>query len=232
MHDNAIKALCLSIGIAFACPCFAKKIISDLDSLAPPYNSSQDIPDLYREMGVVQRKAFVKQGRFLIDTHFSFDFSDGPYTMYALQLNPGYALSEYWEIYASIAPFFISKPRSIVDKVSALTLANGQKASITFSKPTFQYGGEIFWTPAYGKDSLFGNIVVRSDTFLKAGASMTQFEEGSGVSFFGGIGKSFFLTRFLSYRFSATGAYAQTILDGQKGFSFMAFLELGVVGYF
>jgi len=210
----------------------AESIVSDLDALAPPYNDSQDIPALYREMGVVQRKAFVKNDRFLLDSHFSVDFSDGPYTMYALQLNPGYALNEYWEVYLNIAPFFVSKPRSIVAKVEQLQLENGDKATITFSKPKLQYGAEIFWTPAYGKDSMIGDIVVRSDSFLKAGVAMTQFQDGSGMRFFGGIGKSFFLTRFLSYRFSATGAYAQTILDGTKGYSFMAFLELGVVGYF
>jgi hypothetical protein len=75
-------------------------------------------------------------------------------------------------------------------------------------------------------------MIVRSDTFLKAGAAMTQFDAGSGLRFFGGIGKSFFLTQFLSYRFAVTGGYAQTIVDSQKSFSFMAFLELGLVGYF
>jgi hypothetical protein len=79
------------------------------------------------------------------------DFSDGPYSMYALQINPGYALSEYVEIYANFAPFFISNPRAIVGKVQQLRLEGGETATITFSRPKMQYGGEIFWFPPMEK---------------------------------------------------------------------------------
>lgn len=227
---NSIFLTCFSaFSLAFFTPASQA---ADFKHLKPEFNESDDIPELYRNMGVVQRKAFVKSGRFLLDTHFAMDFSDGPYTLYGLEVNPGYAINDYFEIYANIVPLFISNPRSIVGKVEQLKLGNGDQATILFSKPKFQIGGEIVWSPAYGKDSIIGNYIIRSDTFLKFGAALIQYEDGSGLRFFSGIGKSFFLTSWASYRFAVTGSYTQTILDGQKNFSFIAFLELGAVFYF
>lgn len=202
-----------------------------IDALKPEFNESYEIPELYREMGVVQRKAFVKEGRFLFDSRFSMDFSDGPYTMYAVEVNPGYALGNDWELYANLVPFFISNPRNIVDQISSLRLEDGSQATVDFSLPRFQWGAELVWTPGYGKESILGSFIVRNDTLLKIGAAMTHYEGGTGLKFSGGIGKSYYLTRFLSYRFLATGAMAQTILNGAKSFGFVAYLQLGMVLY-
>lgn len=200
---------------------------------APPDpGSDDDLPQLYRDMGVVQRRAMRKAGRFLLSTYFSLDFSDGPYTLYSVNLNPGYAISDFLEVYAGFAPVFISNPRSIVTKVQELTLANGQQATIVSAKPKMQFGVEVLWAPLYGKDSLGISRLVRSDTFVKLAAGQIQYEGGSGLRFALGLGKTYFLSKNLGFRVAADFGYLQTIVDGVEGFRGMAIIESGLMVYF
>jgi len=202
------------------------------DELHAPHETLEEIASVYKDMGVLQRRAMPKAGRFLISSYGSLDFSDGPYSMYGLNLNPGYAFSDFFEVYLNFVPLYINTARSIVGKVESLTLANGEKATILFSKPKMSYGGELLWAPAYGKDSIGSRRVVRSDTFFKLGASMVKYEDDSGLRFLLGVGKTFFWPKYFGFRIAAVGSYQQTILDGEKGYRFYAIAEAGVVGYF
>ena len=199
-------------------------------TLAP--QGDDTVSNVFRDMGVVQRRAMTKSGRFLFSNYGALDFSDGPYSMYGFNLNPGYAISDFWEIYVNAVPFFISNPRSIVGLVEQLKLDNGQSAKIDFVKPKYQIGGEILWAPAYGKDSIGKTRVLRSDTFFKIGA-MQIFYEGNlkGLKFHAGVGKTYFLTNWLGFRIAATGNYMQTIVDSTKNFKFFAIVEAGLVFY-
>jgi hypothetical protein len=202
------------------------------EELRPPEETLEEIAGVYKDMGVLQRRAMPKAGRFLISSYGSLDFSDGPYSMYGLHLNPGYAFTDFFEVYVNFVPFYINNARSIVAKVESLELANGERATILFSKPKMDYGVEFLWAPAYGKDSVGSRRVIRSDTFFKFGSSMVKYEGASGLKFVFGVGKTFFWPKHFGFRIAAMGYYQQTILDGAKGFRFYANAEAGVVGYF
>lgn len=194
-------------------------------------SGNEEIAQVFKDMGVVQRRAMEKGGRFLFSSFGSFDFSDGPYTLYSFNTNPGYAVSDFFEIYANLAPVFVSSARDIVKKVGGLTLANGQTASIVAAKPKTQFGAELLWAPAYGKDSLGLRSIVRSDTFLKLGVGRINYDAGNGMRFVLGVGKTFFLGKTVGLRGVVNLGHVQTIVDGAKAFRTMALLEAGMMFY-
>jgi len=213
-------------------------------SLAPDEN--HEVSNVFRDMGVVQRKAMNKANRFLIANYGSLDFSDGPYSMYGFNLNLGYALSDFWEIYITSTPFFITNPRSIVAKVAELEIRNPDNADVPLSaeigmvRPKFQYGGELVWAPAYGKDSVGTRRVIRSDTFFKIGVMQTLFENADkGLKFHLGVGKTYFLNSWWGFRLTASANYLETIIESgvegnltsSKNFGFFAIVEAGFVFY-
>jgi hypothetical protein len=192
-----------------------------------------DIPDVFRDMGVVQKKAMNKAGRFLFATSGSLDFSDGPYSNYSFHFNPGYAVNDFFEVYGIFSPAFIQSRRGILDTVEGLVLKNDQQATLTANKPKMEFGVELLWAPLYGKDSLGLRRVIRSDTFFKFGASNISYEGGgSGLRFNGGVGKTFFVNHWLGARLSINVNYWQTILNEVKAFRWVTVVEGGPVFYF
>lgn len=202
-------------------------------SLKPATADADSLPKVFRSIGVVQNKAMSKSGRFLVSSYLGMDFSDGPYSMYGANLDLGYAVSDFWEVYLNTTPKFINSQRSIVSKVESLELAGGRRATITAALPSRQFGLEVLWAPLYGKDSLGLERIIRSDTFVKAGIMQIQYEEGqgSGMKYQLGGGKTYFLGHSVGLRISATANYTQLITDGVKAFKMMAVLEGGIVLY-
>jgi hypothetical protein len=197
-----------------------------------PNQSDDMIPSVYKDMVVVQRKAKQKGGHFLFAPSVDLDFSDGPITSYAINTDVGYALSDFWEVYANIVPTFITIERPIVNKVRQLDTINGP-ASITYAKPISQFGGEILWAPAYGKESWGPYSIVRSDTFFKMGLSEVNFAGGSnGLRYSLLVGKTYFISRWINIRAQAGIAYMNSIVDGQKTGDWAPVIDLGLVYYF
>jgi outer membrane beta-barrel protein len=182
-------------------------------------------------MGVVQRKAMKKRNKFLVSTYFDLEFSDGPYTNYAFHINPGYAFSDFLEVYLSFAPAYVVSPRSIVDRVSTIVDAGGNHYRIVAAKPKQEYGLEVLWAPLYGKDSFGISSIVRSDTFVKFGVTQVKYDIDTGMSFKVGLGKTFFLSPIVGLRLCVDYDYLQTIVDGQKSFSSQLLTEFGLTLY-
>jgi len=190
-----------------------------------------NIPAVFRDMGVIQRRAMSKSGKFLLSTFGNFDFSDGPYTNYGLNINPGYAFSDFFEVYLNYAPAFLISPRSIVQIVSELELSNGKRAEIVAGRPQSQIGFDILWAPTYGKDSIGLKKIIRSDTFLKLGFAKVSYDAGDGNKFQLGVGKTYFLNSFLGLRVSMSLGYVQTIINDRKSYRGMALIDGGFVLY-
>lgn len=201
-------------------------------TLQPAPIDANQIGEIYRDMVVVQRKAKDKAGSWLFNTYGSFDFSDGPTTMYGLNLDLGYALSDFWEVYANYVPAFVAQERDVVKRVQDLVLKDGDVASIKYSRPVSQYGLELMWAPAYGKDSWGPYSIVRSDTFLKISAGVIQYEDGTGMRTGLMIGKTFFLSSLFNVRLAAGGSLMEVLIDGEKKGYVVAILETGLVWYF
>ncbi len=192
----------------------------------------RDFPSLFRDMGVVQNKAMQKAGRFLFVPSFSLDFSDGPYSMYGVGARIGYALSDFWEVYLLANPKFISKERAFVSALREQVEATGGAVSIEGARAQSEYGVQLLWAPLYGKDSLGISRIIRSDTFLRVGASQIQYDIGTGLNFAVGVGKTFFLGKSFGFRVAVEESATQTIFQGQKSFSAITHFESGVALYF
>ncbi|OFZ84948.1 MAG: hypothetical protein A2603_05260 [Bdellovibrionales bacterium RIFOXYD1_FULL_55_31] len=193
--------------------------------------NTEEVSNVFRDMGVVQRRAMAKGGRFLLSTSMGLDFSDGPYTSYALNLNPGYAISDFVEIYLSYSPKFLVSPRSIVRTIDALQFPDGSPAQISSARPLYQLGGELVWAPLYGKDSLGISHIVRSDTFFKISAGVIRYDTTNGARYSVGFGKTFFLSNFVGARIAVNAGYLQGVINADKSFRTMAILESGLMFY-
>lgn len=202
-----------------------------LDQSLKPPEPINSVAPIMRDMGVVQRKAMNKSGKILFSNYWSMDFSDGPFTMYGVNFDFGYAISDFWEIYLNTTPFYITQSRSIVNTVQQLTLANGQMATITGSKAQHEFGAELLWMPLYGKDSLGIHTIVRSDTFMKFGVSQISYDSGTGMKFQVGGGKTFFLGEREGLRITVTGNYTQTVVNSVQAYKMIPVLEAGYILY-
>lgn len=197
-----------------------------LDRSVQVVEAKDQVFDIFEDVVVVQRKAKDKRGKFLFNTGTTLDFSDGPTTLYTVNTNLGYAVSDFFEVYANIVPAFITQNRSIVKKLSEYNI------EVKASKPKAQYGLEFLWLPAYGKDSWGPYSIVRSDTFFKFGYSIIQFDAGTGSRMALLVGKTYFLKTWFNLRIGAGVNILETIVDRQKQSNPVAVIESGLVFYF
>jgi len=200
----------------------AKEKIQELLDLK---EKKDEVSVIYKDMVVVQRKAKIKKGSFLLNPSFTFDFSDGPQTLYGLNLNIGYALSDYWEIYLQTTPAFVNIDRRIVK------ILEQEKINVNIAKPQFQAGLDLLWLPAYGKDSWGPYSIVRSDTFLKLGIASLKTDVKTSLRVTLAIGKTFFLSKYWNLRFDA-GASAVASLFEENQTQFLGIFEMGLMYYF
>jgi hypothetical protein len=201
-------------------------------SLAPSEASIQDLQDTYNDMGVVQRRAKKKAGKYLFSTFGTVDFSAGPRALHSFSTNVGYALSDYFELYASLTPVFITVDREITRQIAAFKLENGKQAKLEGADPRLQYGVEALWAPAYGKDSWGPNTLIRSDTFLRFFAGQLMYETDTGLRFSVSLGKTFFVSNWFNVRIAAGASYLEEIVNSTKTFVTVGFIDSGLVWYF
>ncbi len=196
-----------------------------------PKDIYMDTPPVFKDSVVIQNRAFIKSKKLLFSSYFSFDFSDGPYTMYSLNTDIGYATSETWEFYASIAPVFVSTQRAIVSEIQKAANNAGSSLTVTEAKPQFQYGITALWAPLYGKDTWNFSHIIRSDMFLKTFFGMVNYDSGTGFRTSLIAGKTFFAKNW-NLRLGAGAGFVQNIVNSQQVLSTVALFETGVVFYY
>lgn len=208
-----------------------KKKVSLDRSLEP--SISEEISSLFENVVAVQRKAKIKTGKFLFSPYLSFDFSDSPQTMYALNLNLGYAAGEFWEIYFNYVPTYVNNERSISKKVRQLPEYPDKTAPFLYvEKVKNSYGIEVNWVPIYGKDSWGPYGIVRSDTFMNIGISRINYEVHTAYKTKLMLGKTFFLSDYWNLRLQAGGSFLETFNQNKKEVIVIGLLEGGLVYYF
>lgn len=211
---------------------FAFAAETPVDTTLKPADTDEEISPVFKDMGVVQKKSMDKAKKLLFSNYISMDFSDGPYSNYGFNFDPGYSFSDFWEVYLNVTPFYSHTQRSIVDLVHGLTLAGGQQASITSPKAQHQFGGSVYWLPLYGKDSFGSRHVVHSDTFLNFGLSQISYESGdNGMHWQLGAGKTYFVGDRAGVRFSVSWNYIQTIVNSVKSYKSILMADIGYVLY-
>ncbi len=197
--------------------------------------STDEVSPIFEGVVAVQRKAKVKKGSFLFAPLFSFDFSDAPYTQYSLQLNAGYAISDFWEVYLAYSPLFIANERNLSKQIKKIDVG---QYSIDAQKPKSFMGFEVNWLPIYGKDSWGPYSIVRSDTFLHFSYGQIQYSSDVGNKITFAMGKTFFFSDLLNFRIQAGPSFVETFSrdpnsNVQKKESItIGLIETGVVFYF
>lgn len=217
--------------------------IEDQEALNPEVRLEvgENVSKVFRDMVVVQRKAKNKAKHFLFNPNLGIDFSDGPATLYTMNMNFGYAISDFWEVYVNYAPGFIVNERRIVKMLADQKVYNEggepQTFVMDYAKPKSQLGLEILWAPAYGKDSWGPYTMFRSDTFFKVGYYQVDFPDdkrkGSRYALMGG--KTYFAAKYFNVRIAAGLHHMQTFVgfteEDKKKFNTILFIEGGLVFY-
>lgn len=211
-------------------------VSAELDKTLKP-QEGEDSTLFFENVVAVQRKAKKKANKFLFYPYFSIDFSDSPFTQYGTVLDFGYAIGEFWEVYLSYVPFYITNERNLSKKVKELTLLNGDKAVIATEKAKSSIGIEVNWVPIYGKDSWGPYRIIRSDTFFNFGLSSVKFERSSGLKYKLMVGKTFFISEWVNFRLQTGISMADSFTPDsngvvQKQTETLGLLEGGLVFYF
>lgn len=206
-----------------------KKIKINQDIL---YDDPKSIDTLFKNMIVVQKKAFERKGKFVFDSHLSFDFSDNPKTMYGASLGVGYAFAESFEFGLSYSPFILSSERSTVKAVRKLTLEDGSRADLIAPDAKSEMGLNLTWAFAYGKDAFGPYSIIRSDTFLKLFATKIQYSEGLDGNRIGMmLGKTFFVSKNFNFRFAAGFARQTSYVNLKSQSTNIGLIEPGLVWF-
>lgn len=197
--------------------------------------ANDEVSPIFEGIVAVQRKAKVKKGSFLFAPMVSLDFSDAPYTQYSLQLNAGYAISDFWEVYLAYSPSYVATERNLSKQVKKID--QGQYR-IDAQKPKSFAGVEVNWLPIYGKDSWGPYSIVRSDTFLHFSYGQITYSKDVGNKITFAVGKTFFFSEYFNFRIQAGPSFIETFstIPGgtvQKKESItVGLIETGLVFYF
>ncbi len=210
-------------------------------------DTDREFGGVYRDMGVVQRKAMDKGGRFLFSAFGSLDLSDLPWSNLGANTDVGYAISDFFEVYFHWAPLFMNQERNYAKLLQNYecsdppTLCKAGAPQADLQRFRSGIGGTIIWAPSYGKDSLGSQTILRSDTFFKLTYQRSTFQAKESIStkkyngntYSLGVGKTFFLGKSVGIRIVANAIYtAVPDLDGELKNFFIGGVELGTVLYF
>lgn len=107
----------------------------------------------------------------------------------------GYHFNEYFA-FSALYMSFLAKTSSAYSTFKAETTA----VEVNYNKPKQFYGGELGYSPIYGKLSLMGKMIIYYDLHLLAGAGLQTTENGKYLAPLGGIGQQIYLSKLLSIR--------------------------------
>ena len=162
------------------------------------------------EVGVVQNRLFSKSKRFHLGVSGGTVINDPFLSTKSYGVNTGYHFTEffgvnlmYWKLptnKSSALEAFESPPRT------------GAQANTNY--PKSYMGGEVSFSPVYGKLSLMGSKIMYYDLHFLMGAGMTDTENGRYATGHTGVGQRFHLSQLMSVRIDYRAmAYRETIKE-------------------
>lgn len=198
-------------------------------SLKPSALEAEEVSPTLEDMGVVQRRMIQKSKKILVSAKYSLDFADGPYSINRVNFDLGYSFSENWEVYLTTTPIYMISKRLIAQQIETLRLEDGNFASINVAIPKKQFGLEVLWALLYGKESLGLRTLLRSDTFVKFGVLVIQYDRGNGTGLNLGLGKTFFPGKSIGIRLIAEGNLIRS--DADRSTTFNPAIQSGIIFY-
>ena len=160
----------------------------DVDGLKKKYWALGDDTKL----GVVQDRYYTKSGRLQLSVLGGIYSGDPFFDTKSIAGALTYHLSEYMGLRALGLKNFNNDSSAYTKFV--------QTAGVrTNSNPVNSYfGGELVWSPLYGKLSLVGNLILYFDMHLMGGGGLTQTDNGNYGTGLLGVGQEIFLDRSFS----------------------------------
>ncbi len=195
---------------AFAAPGAGKKAPTprdvEVDTVKEAYwNRSSD-----GEIEVVQNRMFSKKHRLTLQIAAGTSSTDPFLDVKSLSGALGFHFSETLGVNAIYKKYIVSNSSYLNELQSGLI--TGANSTANTNKPNAFYGGEIEYSPLYGKISLSGSSIVHYDAHLLFGAGITDTESGKYFTPSVGFGPQFYLGSGLALRLDyRLAVYKETI---------------------
>lgn len=143
----------------------------------------------------VQRKVYLKKGRFELSPFIGIGVNDAYYSKYSLTGLVAYYLAD---TLAVAGRFSLTR----VFKTDDIKVANDVFDSRVFnSDPQWVAMADVLWSPIYGKVTIF-NTILHFDAYLIGGMgavdSIQQYGEGQNIAFDLGVGMKFVAKDYLA----------------------------------
>jgi outer membrane beta-barrel protein len=162
------------------------------------------------DIEVVQNRQFSKKNRVSLAANFGTVSSDPFLTVYSTSAALSYHLTETFAVTGIYKKFIVSNSGYYNDLQTGLI--TGASSIANTNRPNSFAGGEIAWSPLYGKISLSGASIVHYDAHLLLGAGVTDTETGKDFTPSIGFGPQFYLSNNLAVRLDYRFAfYKETI---------------------
>jgi outer membrane beta-barrel protein len=144
---------------------------------------------------VVQNRMYSTSHKFEFGI-FGASLSGDPFlTSKSLGVSLGYHFTEYLGLFGNYWTTFTTGS-SAED-----FLEQSQHIAANTNMPRNYKGGEVMWSPVYGKLSLLGEIIIHYDMHVLGGLGMTGNETANQFTISGGIGQQVYVNRWMSIRF-------------------------------
>jgi outer membrane beta-barrel protein len=147
------------------------------------------------EIGVVQNRLYRKERKIEISLFGGSSSTDPFLSVRELGVSLGYHLNEYWAINAVYMRSFSSDSSASTAFQSKL---GGERPPV--DPPKGYIGGEVQFSPLYGKLSLLGQKIIYYDLHLLAGGGVRQASYGNYAAGMVGVGQQIYLAKWLALR--------------------------------
>jgi outer membrane beta-barrel protein len=151
------------------------------------------------EIEVVQNRQYAKENRLSLLAGVGSVSSDPFLSIQSIGGALSYHFSESFALAGIYKKFIVSDSSYLNELRTGLTTSTPSRANT--NRPNSFIGGEIEWSPIYGKISLAGSSIVHYDAHFLLGAGMTDTESGKYFTPSVGFGPQFYLSNTFALRF-------------------------------
>ncbi len=162
------------------------------------------------DIEVVQNRQYSKKHRLSVAGSFGTVSADPFLSVKSASAGFGFHFTETLGVSAIYKKFLVSNS-SYLDELQS-GLITGTASTANTNKPNAFYGGEVTWSPLYGKISLSGASIVHYDAHVLLGAGITDTESGKYFTPSIGFGPEFYLSNTFALRLDyRLAVYKETI---------------------
>lgn len=153
------------------------------------------------DIEVVQNRQYSKKNRLSIGASIGTASTDPFLSVQAASASLGYHFSETFGVTAIYRKYLVSDSKAYDEFRSGVsTNVAAGTAVINTNRPSSFMGGEMEYSPLYGKISLSGASIVHYDAHLLLGAGITDTETGKYFTPTVGVGPQFYLGNSVAVR--------------------------------